>query len=85
MTCNGLLFAECRDFDAKLAADKKAQSLLSGKKFKRALIVKKHLPSERKEVASYVFVKKDDLYYTVYTLVNSDCVAYFIKRTNGKH
>jgi hypothetical protein len=75
--------AECSDFDAKLAADKLAQDYIDGKTFKPALVLKKHLPSKRKEVASYV--KTDDLFYTVYTLVNSKCTAQVIKRTNGKH
>lgn len=78
-------YAECPDFDAKLASDDIAQSYLNGKTFQRALVLKKHLPSMRKEVASYVYVKSSDLYYTVYTLVNSDCEAQVIKRTNGKH
>ena len=76
---------ECADFDAKLASDKSAESYVKGKTFKRALILKRHLPSKRKEVASYVFVKGTGLYYTVYSLVNSDCDAEVIKRTNGKY
>ena len=82
---SGQIFAECSDFDAKLEADKAAQDLMDGKAFKNALILKTHLPSKRKEVASYVYVKADDLYYTVYSLVNSQCRAKIIKRTNGKH
>lgn len=78
-------FAECADFDAKQASDKSAQNYVGGKTFRSALILKKHLPSKRKEVASYVYVKSSDLYYTVYSLVDSDCEAQIIKRTNGKH
>lgn len=77
--------AECPDWDAKAAADKAAQKYVSGKTFKRAMVLKKHLPSRRKEVASYLYVKSDDLYYTVFSLVNSKCKAQIIKRTNGKH
>ncbi|NVK75513.1 hypothetical protein C0J08_11215 [Marinomonas sp. CT5] len=82
---SSLIFAECRDFDAKQAADKAAQNLTGGKTFKRALILKKHLPSRRKEVASYIHVKETSLYYTIFFLVNDSCNAQFIKRTNGKH
>ncbi|PYF84892.1 MULTISPECIES: hypothetical protein [Marinomonas] len=80
---SSLTLAECSDFDAKLAADKLAQDYIDGKSFRPALVLKKHLPSKRKEVASYI--KTDDLYYTVYSLVNSNCTAKIIKRTNGKH
>ncbi len=80
----GSAFAECGDYDAKMASNKSAEEYVKGKTFKRALILKRHLPSKRKEVASYVFVKKTGLYYTVYSLVNSDCDAEVIKRTNGK-
>lgn len=79
------VLAECLDPDAKAAADKSAQQYVSGKTFKTARVLKKHLPSKRKEVASYVYVKADDLYYTVYALVNSQCNAAIIKRTYGKH
>ena len=85
LTLTSVAFAECSDFDAKLAADKAGQKLMEGKTFKNALVLKKHLPSKRKEVASYVYVKADDLYYSVFFLVNSDCKTQFIKRTRGKH
>lgn len=83
LSISSLATAECSDFDAKLAANKVAQDYIDGKTFKPALVLKKHLPSKRKEVASYV--KTDDLYYTVYSLVNSKCTVQIIKRTNGKH
>ena len=82
ITISSMTIAECSDLEAKLAADKMAQGYINGKTFKPALILKKHLPSKRKEVASYV--KTDDLYYTVFSLVNSKCSAKIIKRTNGK-
>lgn len=85
LTISSFTFAECSDFDAKLAADKDAQKYMSAKTFKNALVLKKHLPSKRKEVASYVYVKADDLYYTVFSLVDSKCKTKIIKRTNGKH
>ncbi|KZN13269.1 hypothetical protein OA79_12305 [Marinomonas sp. TW1] len=78
-------YAECSDWDARAAADKAAEKYVSGKTFKRAMVLKKHLPSKRKEVASYVYVKADDLYYSVFSLINSKCKAQIIKRTNGKH
>ncbi|BFM48322.1 hypothetical protein [Marinomonas sp. THO17] len=77
--------AECTDRDAKAASDEAAQKYVAGKTFKRAMVLKRHLPSKRKEVASYLYVKSDDLYYTVFSLVNSKCEAQVIKRTNGKH
>jgi hypothetical protein len=82
---SNLTFAECSDFDAKIEADKSAQKYLSGTTFKTALILKKHLPSKRKEIASYVYVKESNLYYTVYSLVNSECEPRIVKRTKGKH
>ncbi|ETX11650.1 hypothetical protein MUS1_09180 [Marinomonas ushuaiensis DSM 15871] len=85
LSVSNLTFAECNDFDAKMASDESAEKLMGGKVFKRALILKRHLPSKRKEVASYVYVKADGLYYTVYALINSKCKAEIIKRTNGKH
>lgn len=85
LTLSKVAIAECSDFDAKIAADKSAQDHLGGTVFKSALVLKRHLPSKRKEVASYVYVKADDLYYTVYTLVNTRCEPQFIKRTYGKH
>ncbi len=85
LTISGTAFAECSDFDAKLSSDKRAEAYVKGKTFKRALILKRHLPSKRKEVASYVYVKNTDLYYTVFSLINLDCDAQVIKRTNGKH
>jgi len=78
-------YAECPDWDSRAAADKAAEKYVSGKAFKRAMVLKKHLPSKRKEVASYIYVKADDLYYTVFSLINSKCKAQIIKRTNGKH
>ncbi|MBJ7539978.1 hypothetical protein [Marinomonas transparens] len=90
-----LTLAECSDIDAKLSADSAAQVYVNGLAatnrvaaqsavtFKRALIIKKHLPSKRKEVASYI--EAGNLYYTVYSLVNSQCIASTIKSTNGKH
>ncbi|RNF75022.1 hypothetical protein EBI01_03600 [Marinomonas rhizomae] len=82
---SGFTLAECSDYDAKLAADKAAEKYMSGKTFKNSLVLKRHLPSKRKEVASYVYVKADDLYYTIFSLVNSQCKIQIIKRTHGKH
>lgn len=85
LSVSSFAFAECSDFDAKLASDKTAENYMEGKTFKKALVLKKHLPSKRKEVASYIYVKADDLYYTVYSLINSQCQVKIIKRTNAKH
>lgn len=79
-------YAECRDIDSIAAADKTAQEYVSGKTFKKAIVLKRHLPSKRKEVASYVYVKSTDLYYTIYSLVSTDCKSVkVLKQTKGKH
>lgn len=77
------VFAECRDMDAIGAADKEALNLLSGNVFRAGVVLKKHHPSLRKEVASYI--QSNDLYYTVFSLVDESCKASVIKRTNGKY
>jgi len=59
----------CPDRDAKSASDVKALSYFR----------KQHHPSRDKEVASYV--KVGDKHYSIFTLVNPDCEARFIKRT----
>ncbi|REG85738.1 hypothetical protein [Marinomonas pollencensis] len=76
-------WAECSDFEATKAADKVAEKYLKGKIFQRAEVLKVHSPSKRKEIASYV--KSDALYYTIFSLVNSQCKVQIIKRTQGKH
>lgn len=75
----------CSDMNAIMASDKVAESLLGGKVFKTGEVLKLNLPSYTKEVASYIYVKTDNLYYSVFTIVNTTCKARLIKRTTGKH
>ncbi|WP_430462830.1 hypothetical protein ACQUQU_08580 [Thalassolituus sp. LLYu03] len=72
---------ECRDKDAKAAGDTKALSYFrqKGEIFHPARVLKVHHPSRFKEVASYV--KYGDKHYSIFTLVNTQCVAHFRKRT----
>ncbi len=73
-------FAECRDFDAIEAANKKAMSFFkNGKVFHAGVIQKIHHPSRKKEVASYI--KEGDKHYSIFTLVNQECQVEFRKRT----
>lgn len=77
---------ECLDDKAKKAGNEKALSY-----FKKAELLplyptriqKRHHPSKNKEVASYVKVA-DGRIYVIFTLVKSDCTAYFRKRTRQK-
>lgn len=72
--------AECRDFDAITAADKKALSYFNhADVFHPGVILKVHHPSGKKEVASYI--KSTDKYYSIFTLVDHECVVQFRKRT----
>ncbi|SBS38081.1 hypothetical protein MSP8887_03139 [Marinomonas spartinae] len=76
---------KCPDIKAIQASDKLSEKLTGGKVFKEGEVLKVNLPSYTKEVASYIYVKSDGLYYSIFTLVNTKCVARFIKRTNGKY
>ncbi len=71
----------CSDRDAKAASDEKALSYFrkQGEIFHVARVLKKHHPSRDKEVASYV--RFGDKHYSIFTLVDPDCRARFIKRT----
>ena len=71
----------CSDRDAKAASDEKALSYFrkQGEIFHPARVLKKHNTSRHKEVASYV--KFGEKRYSVFTLVDTDCYARFIKRT----
>lgn len=76
---------ECSDRDA-MSASMNAAVLFLGEgseSFKRPMVLKRHHPSKRKEVATYF--KRGDLYYTLYWLVSDNCQAGFIKRTQGKY
>ena len=71
----------CSDRDAKAASDEKALSYFrkQGEIFHPASVLKKHNTSRHKEVASYV--KFGEKRYSIFTLVDTDCYARFIKRT----
>lgn len=71
----------CRDKDAKAAGDDKALSYFrqKGEIFHPAKVLKVHHPSRFKEVASYV--RYGEKHYSIFTLVNTECVAHFRKRT----
>ncbi|MBM6550283.1 hypothetical protein JQX58_04225 [Marinomonas ostreistagni] len=56
---------------------------LESSSFKKPVVLKRHHPSKRKEVATYF--ERRDLHYTLYWLVFDDCQAGFIKRTKGKY
>jgi len=72
--------AECRDFDAIAAANKKAKSYFNnGEVFHPAAIQKIHHPSRKKEVASYI--KSGEKHYSIFTLVDLECKVTFRKRT----
>jgi hypothetical protein len=71
----------CSDRDAISAGNDKALSYFGkqGEIFHVARVLKVHHPSRHKEVASYVKVKAKR--YSIFTLVDVDCNARFIKRT----
>lgn len=84
--CGTLVFyamtvsAECRDFDAIAAANKKAASYFKdGEVFHKAVVQKVHHTSGRKEIASYI--KTGEKRYSIFTLVDADCKVKFRKRT----
>ncbi|GAB3475880.1 hypothetical protein [Marinomonas epiphytica] len=76
-------YAECPDLEARQTANKIVTSQYNGKVFRAALVLKKHLPSKRKEVATYIQI--NDLYYTVFLLIDTQCNGQIIKRTKGKY
>lgn len=75
--------AQCRDEQAKQAGNDKALSY-----FNKATLLplyptriqKRHHPSKKKEVASYVKLA-DGRIYVIFTLVDENCIAHFRKRT----
>jgi hypothetical protein len=71
----------CSDRDAISASDDKALSYFGkqGEIFHVARVLKVHNPSRHKEVVSYVKVRAKR--YSIFTLVDVDCNARFIKRT----
>lgn len=77
--------AECPDYQAKQAADETSMAFLGKNStiFQAAVVLKRHHPSRQKEVASYV--KADGRYYTMFSIVNSECKAFFIKRAGPRY
>ncbi|MFT4764207.1 MAG: hypothetical protein ACI9OH_001301 [Oleispira sp.] len=74
------VMAECRDYDAIDAANKKAASYFkNGEVFHPAVVQKIHHPSRKKEVASYI--KTGDKRYSIFILVDQECGVQFRKRT----
>jgi len=72
--------AECRDLDAIAAANRKAVSFFKNAEvFHPAVIQKIHHPSRKKEVASYIKAGKKR--YSIFTLVDQDCLVEFRKRS----
>lgn len=71
----------CSDRDAKVASDDLALGFFrqQGNVFHPARVLKKHSPSRAKEVASYIEV--GERRYSIFTLVDVECQARFIKRT----
>lgn len=71
----------CSDRDGKVASDDFALGLFKkqGDIFRPARVLKRHHPSRHKEVVSYVKVREK--HYSIFTLVDTDCNARFIKRT----
>lgn len=76
-------FAECRDLDAKQAADRVAENYYQGRVFKPGMVLKKHLPSHRKEVVSYI--QRGEYYYSVFLWVDQECQVQIIKQSKGKY
>ena len=70
----------CSDTDATAASESLAQSFFQQSElFEKSRVLKEHSPSHKKEVVSYV--KTQDRSYSIFTLVNTQCEAYFVKRT----
>jgi len=71
---------ECRDRDAIAAGDGLAQSYFKESEiFRRGRVLKLHHPSRHKEVVSYV--RTGEKHYSIFSVINHDCIARFIKRT----
>ncbi len=77
--------AECPDYEAKSAADKLSKVFLgkNSSVFQPAVVLKRHHPSRQKEVASYIKAGKQ--YYTMFSIVNGNCKAFFIKRAGPRY
>mgnify|MGYP001473544180 CR=1 FL=1 len=72
--------AECRDKEAIAASDVLAKGYFQDASvFHPGRVLKVHSPSGRKEIASYV--KTGERRYSIFTLVDENCKARFMKRT----
>lgn len=73
--------AECRDIDAIAAGEALAKSYFNAPKiFHSGRVLKVHHPSRHKEVSAYVQTG-DGRHYSIFSLVDENCQARFIKRT----
>ena len=73
--------AECRDIDAIAAGETLAKSYFNAPKiFHPGRVLKIHHPSRHKEVSAYVQTA-DGRHYSIFSLVDENCQARFIKRT----
>lgn len=79
------VWAECPDFKAKAAANNLSKEFLgkNSSVFQPAVVLKRHHPSRQKEVASYI--KAGNQYYTMFSIVNGSCKAFFIKRAGPRY
>lgn len=75
------VWAQCPDRDAIAAGEALALSYFkSATIFHQGRVLKVHNPSKNKEVAAYVEVN-DGRHYSIFSVVNDQCQARFIKRT----
>lgn len=79
------VWAECPDYKAKSAANTLSKAFLgkNSSVFQPAVVLKRHHPSRQKEVASYI--KAGNQYYTMFSIVNGSCKAFFIKRAGPRY
>lgn len=75
--------ANCPDLDAIAATDKEALRFFRrAEVFETGKVLKTHLPSKRKETASYI--KNKENYYTFFGQVELDCSVRIMKRTHAR-
>lgn len=81
---SGLSWAECPDYQAKNASNNLSKAFLgkNSQIFQPAVVLKRHHPSRQKEVASYIKVGKR--YYTMFSIVNGSCKAFYIKHAGPR-
>lgn len=83
MSYSSNTLAQCRDLDAIEATDKAALKFFKrAELFERGKVLKVHLPSRRKETASYI--KNNGKFYTFFGQVELDCSARIMKRTHSR-